>query len=61
MIWSMLHLFTMSKSPTYSGPEKGPHVPDEKKVAYSSDVPIYAVETNGLAEEVEFGEVKELR
>ena len=51
----------MSKSPTYSGPEKGPHVPDEKKVAYSSDVPIYAVETNGLAEEVEFGEVKELR
>ena len=51
----------MTESPTYSNPEKGPHGPDEKKVAYSSDVPIYAVETGGLAEEAEFGEVKELK
>lgn len=51
----------MSESPTYSDPEKGPQGSDEKKLAYSSDVPVYAVETHDLGEEREFGEVKELR
>ena len=34
---------------------------DEKKVAYSGDVPIYTAESTGETDAVEFGEVKELR
>lgn len=51
----------MSESPAYSDPEKNAHVSDEKKVACSSDVPIYIVESTVETDAVEFGEFKELR